>query len=350
MPHLFEIIFFPALFSFLFTVIGTTLALEWFPRFKLLDRPEKYGLSRKPIPYSGGLILFFSFLFSAFLFVKLDSKVLGLIFGAILITFVSFWDDRFSLSPWLRLFVQILIGGFVTLFGVKIQLLSNPFGDPIFLDHIKFTFLGQEIWLFSLLFIVIWLVLMMNVVNWLDGIPGLASGVGIIASLVMFLLSIQGFHKVDQTTIVILSASLFFSLLAFLIFEFPPPKILMGDTGSMFLGFLLGMFAIFAGGKVATALLIMGFPVLDAFWVILRRLLTGKSPLRGDYKHFHHRLLHLGLPQKAALFLNYGLCAAFGAIALFLGTTREKFIALLILFGIMVLTASLVTLLERKKA
>lgn len=344
-----QTIFFPALFSFLFTLIGTVLALRWFPRFHLMDRPEKYGLARNPIPYSGGLILFLSFLFSTLLFVELESKVIGLIFGALLITFVSFWDDRFNLSPWVRLSVQILIGALVTLFGLKIQLLSNPFGNPIFLDSIKFEMLGQEIWLFSMLFIIVWLVLMMNVTNWLDGIPALSSGVGIVASFAMFLLSIQGFHTVDQTTIIILSISLFFSLLAFVIFEFPPPKILMGDTGSMFLGFLLGMFAIFAGGKVATALLIMGFPVLDALWVILRRLLTGKSPLRGDYKHFHHRLLHVGLPQKAALFLNYGLCAVFAGIALIIHNTRGKFTALLVLFGIMIVTGSLVYLLEKNK-
>lgn len=342
-----EIIFFPALFSFLFTFIGTTLALKFFPKFGLLDRPEKYGLTRSSIPYSGGIILFFSFLFSTLLFIDIDVKVLGLLLGALLITFVSFWDDRFSLSPFLRLATQIGIGIIIVLAGTKIQLLTNPFGDPFLLDTIKFQLFGQEIWFFSAVFIVAWLVLMINVMNWLDGLQGLASGVGAIGSLVMFILSIQGFHTVDQTTITILSISLFFSLLAFWIFEFPPAKILMGDTGSMFLGFLLGMFAIFSGGKVATALLIMGFPVLDALWVILRRILTGKSPMRGDLRHFHHRLLRAGLSEKAALLLNYGLSITFGGIALFAQNTRGKFIALLTLFVIMIVTGSMVSLLEK---
>lgn len=342
-------IFFPALFSFVFTFIGTVLAIEWFPKLGLMDRPEKYGLLRNPIPYSGGIILFFSFLFSTLLFIDIDTKVLGLLLGAFLVTSVSFLDDRFSLSPWLRLAVQIGVAALVVFAGVKIQLFTNPFGNPVFLDSLKINIFGLEVWLFSAAFIIAWLVLMMNVMNWLDGIQGLSSGVGAIGSFVIFILSIQGFHKVDQTTIIILSISLFFSLLAFLIFEFPPAKILIGDTGSMFLGFALGIFALFSGGKIATALLIMGFPVLDAVWVITRRVLTGKSPLQGDLKHFHHRLLHAGLSERKALFLNYLLCAAFGAIALFAGNTKEKFIALLALFIIMVVTGSLVYLLEKHR-
>lgn len=345
---IFDTIFLPALVSFVLTFAGVLLALRFFPLLRFLDRPEKYGLKRKPIPYSGGLVIFLAFIVSALVFIDIDKKMLGLIVGALLITFVSFWDDRFSLSPWVRLAVQILAGIIVVLAGVKMQLLTNPFGGPFMLDQIKFTFAGQEIWLFSAIFIIIWLVLMMNVMNWLDGIPSLASGVGIIASLVMFILSIQGFHVVDQTTIMILSASLFFSLLAFWIFDFPPPRLLMGDTGSMLLGFLLGMFAIFSGGKIATALLIMGFPVLDSIWVVMRRIIRGKSPVRGDYSHLHHRLLRVGLSEKKALFLNYALCGGFGAIALLLDNAREKLIALLILSVIMIVTAGIVIFFENK--
>ncbi len=341
-------LFFPALFSFAFTLTGTLLALKFFPKLGLMDRPEKYGHIRAPIPYSGGLIIFFSFLFSTLIFLDIDAKVLGLISGALLIAFVSFWDDRFFLSPWIRLAAQIIAGIIVVFSGVKIQLLTNPFGDPFFLDSIKLNIFGQEIWLFSLIFIVIWLVLVMNVMNWLDGLQGLSSGVGVIAALITFFLSIQGFHTIDQSVIVTLSFSLFFSLLAFWIFEFPPAKILMGDTGSMLIGFLLGVFAIFSGGKVATLLLILGFPVFDAFWVILRRILARKSPFEGDLKHFHHRLLRAGLSEKSALFLNYALCLVFGGIALFAGTTRGKFIALLAVFVMITITGSVTYLFERK--
>ncbi|MEK7524282.1 MAG: MraY family glycosyltransferase, partial [Patescibacteria group bacterium] len=174
-----------------------------------------------------------------------------------------------------------------------------------------------------------WLVIMMNVMNWLDGIPGLASGISTIAQFSLFVLSLQQFHLVDQSALITLSSVLAASTLAFLIFDFHPPKILMGDTGSMFLGFMLGVLSILSGGKLATALLIMGFPVFDAIWVTIRRVLRGTSPLKGDHSHFHHRLLKVGLSERKALIFNYLLCAAFAAIALTIHTPLGKFAALI---------------------
>lgn len=314
-----------------------------------MDKPEKYNIRRPPIPYSGGLIIFAAFILTTLIFIDIDKKVLGLIFGAILITFVSFWDDCFSLSPWVRLLTQILVGCITVFAGIKIQMITNPFGAPFMLDLVKLNIFGEEIWLLSAILIIIWLVAMMNVMNWLDGIPGLSSGVGIIASLVIFILSIQGFHTVSQTTVVILSIALLFSLLAFWIFDFYPPKILMGDTGSMLLGFLLGIFAIFSGGKLATAFLIMGFPVLDSVWVIIRRIIQGKSPVKGDLSHFHHRLLRVGLSERKALLLNYLLCGIFGVIALLLDNAAQKLVALIILGVIMVISGVIVVLIERAR-
>lgn len=328
-------LFLPPLFSFLATILGILLMLRFFPKLRLLDRPHEYGLRRTPIPYSGGIIFFVVFLAVTFLFIDITKPIAGVIFAAFLITVVSFIDDRIKLSPWFRLAAQIFAGIIVVMAGIKIQLFNNPFGAPLMLDSVEFQILGQKIWLFSALAIIAWLVLMMNVMNWLDGIPGLASGISTIAQISIFLLSIQQFHVVDQTAIVTISSVLAASTLAFLIFDFPPPKILMGDTGSMFLGFMLGVLSILAGGKLATALLIMSFPVLDAFWVIFRRLLRGESPLRGDFSHFHHRLLHVGLSEKGALFFNYTLCAIFAGIALLLQSTFEKFIAFLSVFIIM---------------
>jgi UDP-N-acetylmuramyl pentapeptide phosphotransferase/UDP-N-acetylglucosamine-1-phosphate transferase len=103
----------------------------------------------------------------------------------------------------------------------------------------------------------------------------------------------------------------------------------MGDAGSMFLGFMLGILSILGGGKLATALLIMGFPVLDAIFVIFMRLLRGTSPFHGDLSHFHHRLLRVGLSPRASLMFNYFFCILFAAIALTLNSTFEKFLAFL---------------------
>lgn len=315
--------------------------LRFFPKWNLLDRPHEYGITRKPIPYSGGIIFFIVFLISTFLFIDITKPLAGVIFGALLITFVSFIDDRKRLSPWLRLIVQLLVALIVIFAGIKIQMLSHPFAYDLSLrlDGIEFTFLGQKIWLFSALLIAGWLVLMMNVMNWLDGIPGLASGISTIAQISLFILSTRQFHIVDQTALITLSSVLAASTLAFLFFDFSPPKILMGDTGSMFLGFMLGSLSILAGGKMATALLIMGFPVVDAVFVVLRRIISGKSPIRGDLSHLHHRMLRVGLSERKALLLNFAVCILFAAIALFLHSTFDKFITFMGLLILMVCVA-----------
>lgn len=334
--------FLPPAFSFLLTLTGIKAIRYFFPRWRLLDRPQEYGLTRPPIPYSAGIIFFIVFVISTLIFVDVTRPIAGVIFAALLIVVVSFIDDRIKLSPVFRLFTQVLAGAIVVYAGVKIQIIKNPFGAPIFLDAIKFQILGQEIWLFAALAIIAWLVLMMNVMNWLDGIPGLASGISTIAQISLFILASRQFNIVDQSAIIAISSVLAASTLAFLFFDFHPPKILMGDTGSMFLGFMLGSLSILAGGKLATALLIMGFPIIDAFWVIIRRMLKGGSPMKGDFLHFHHRLLNVGFSQRKALLFNYFFCALFAAVALFLSSTLAKFIAFLGVLIIMLIIGVLV--------
>jgi len=335
-----------AIFAFLSTVFLTVGALKIFPFVGLMDRPQKYGLKRKPIPYYGGLIIFIVFFISALLFVPLDNHLLALLFGALLIVSVSFLDDMFGLSPYLRLCVQFFVGVILVLAGIGIHSLSNPFGNVLTLDQFQFslTFSGAvySFFLLSALFTIFWVMAMMNTMNWLDGLNGLPSGVSAIAALTLFFLSIRPdihFDLSSQVPVATISIILFACCLGFWLFDFYPAKILMGDTGSMFLGFILASLAIFSGGKVATALLVLGFPLLDFLWVITRRLFQGKSPIHGDRKHLHHRLLEIGLSERKALILIYVLCATFGGIAVFL-IGRQKLYAMIIMFVVMVLLGS----------
>ncbi|KKT76840.1 MAG: Glycosyl transferase, family 4 [Candidatus Peregrinibacteria bacterium GW2011_GWA2_44_7] len=325
----------PALTSFGLAFLGTFSALRLFPKLKLMDRPHLYGLKRAPIPYSGGLVLFLMFLVNVLLFMDLNKHVLGVLFAVTLIVGVSFLDDRYRLSPLLRLGVQVVAATIVVLFGMGIDVVTNPFGGLIHLDGLEFPLtLGNTVYHFTLLadlFTVIWIVAMINTVNWLDGLPGLVSGISCIASFILFLLSVRpNFHYINQAEVSILAIILFGITAAFWWFDFSPPKILMGDTGSMFLGFMLAILAIFSGGKIATTFLIMGFPLLDAFWVILRRLFQGKSPFKGDLYHFHHRLLRVGLSDRQSIVSIYLISGVFGFIALFL-ESKEKLIAIAVL-------------------
>lgn len=336
---------FSALFAFVSTIILVLVALHFFPKWGLMDKPKKYGLTRKPIPYYGGLILLIVFISSTLLFVPLDTNVIGLIIGGVLIAMVSFLDDLFDINPWIRLFVQLLAALTIVISGIGISSISNPFGGDIVLDQIGVTIsLGDFILQITLLadfFTIVWIVLIVNTMNFLDGLNGLVSGVSFIAAATFFALSLGDHNVIDQTTVATLASIVAASTLAFWFFDFHPAKILMGDTGSMFLGFLIAVFAIYSGGKVATAFLVLGFPILDAFWVITRRIVQGKSPMQGDLKHLHHRLLEVGLTERKALLLIYALCAIFGGSAIFLGTTQKLF--LMIAMGIiMVIMATII--------
>lgn len=332
----------PAAFAFSFCFLLTLGALKLFPIAGLMDRPEKYGLKRKPIPYYGGLAIFFAFFIGVLIFVKLDQHLLGLLMGALLIVGVSFADDMFGLSPYLRLFIQFLAALSLIFAGVGIYSFSNPFGPPILLNQFNISFrledMVLQISILSALFTIFWIIALTNTMNFLDGLNGLPSGVTAIGALTLFFLSIRpGIHfdLSSQIPVATMSILLFGCCFAFWLFDFYPAKILMGDTGSMFLGYILAALAIFSGGKVATAFLVLGFPILDAGWVILRRIIQGKSPLKGDLKHLHHRLLEIGLTERKALLLIYTFCALFGSIAVFL-EGKAKIYAILLLLLVMV--------------
>lgn len=343
---------FVASIAFVSTVLVTFVALKLFPKIGLMDRPQKYGLKRAPIPYYGGLILFAVFLGVSTFFVRMDAHFTGLIIGALIIVFVSFLDDVFNIPAWIRLLVQIFVGFLIAFFGIGIQSITNPLGGSIILDQVIFTHnVGDLVYSFSLLgalFTILWIVGMMNTMNFLDGLNGLPSGVSCIAFTVLFFLAIRPDHAVDQTQFALMSVILAASTFAFWLFDFYPAKILMGDTGSMFLGYMLAILAIFSGGKVATVFLVMGFPLLDAAWVIVRRILAGQAPWKGDLQHFHHRLLTAGLSPRRALFVIYFFSVLFGVIALFLGS-KQKLVALVALLILMLCIGGLVVYYSRRR-
>jgi len=329
----------PGISAFILTLLSVLIALKVFPKIGLMDRPHKYALKRNPIPYPGGILLFIVFTALALIFFQPNLKLIGLLIGGALLVTVSFIDDRVELPPWLRLFTQIMVAIIMVAVGIGIVSITNPFGGYIALDQIKLTVdwgtMTSTIMLFSAIFTVIWIVLIVNTMNWLDGIPGLVSGITVLASMTLFFLSIS--DLVNQPEIAIMAIIVGMMALAFWMFDFYPPKILLGDSGSMFFGLLLAVMAIFSGGKIATAFLILGFAILDALFVIVHRIYNKKAPWKGGewdkYRkavHLHHRLLQSGFSERQVLIVIYFLSAVFGISALFLGTFG-KFWAIVIL-------------------
>ncbi len=311
--------------SFVLCSVLSYGVLKLFPKLGLMDRPEKYGLKRAPIPYPAGVALFLSFLISSFLFLPLTESVQAVLIGATLLAGVSFIDDRKDISPYFRLIIQVLAGFILVLGGIGMTVLSDPFGGHLALDQIQIPIvLGQWTFTFTLLadlLTILWVGVMVNAFNWIDGVPGMTTSIAAVTSFILLLLSMRpDFHYVDQTLAILLSSIILGMSLAFLIFDFPPPKFIIGDTGSMLLGFLLAATALISGGKIATTLLVLGFPILDFLWVIGRRLWKGHSPFKGDLWHFHHRFLKAGYTERQVVLFFVFSAILFGVIALGLQT------------------------------
>lgn len=339
----------PAIFSFFVTVILVLIALKFFPKLRLIDRPEKYGLTRKPIPYYGGLMIYLAFLITVLLFVPLTHQVIGLLLGATLIMVVGFFDDLLGLNPFIRLFVQFLAALVLVFTGIGILSINLPFIGV--LDFSQPVLAGFMI--ASAIFTVLWVMTIVNVMNFVDGISGLSSGVAFVAGLTMFFLSIHpNLHQDPGSQVGVATISLILAMtgLGFLIFDFPRPKILMGDTGSTFLGFIIATLAIFSGGKVATAFLVLGIPILDMVWVVLRRIFSGQKFWKGDLKHLHHRLLEVGFSERVVVAFYLIITAFFGFTAVILVSSQQKFFMIIALLLLMLLLAAALILIPRGKS
>ncbi|MBU0982066.1 undecaprenyl/decaprenyl-phosphate alpha-N-acetylglucosaminyl 1-phosphate transferase [Patescibacteria group bacterium] len=330
------------------TALGFTAAFGWialrtFPQLGLVDRPHKYGFKRKAIPYPGGVAMILAFFVTVMMFFPVDRPVLAVLLGGGLLGIVSFVDDRQGLPAWFRLVVQVVSAVLLVLGGIGIASITNPLGGTIVLDSIQFPVslgtLTFTITLFADLLTVVWVLTMVNAFNWIDGVPGMANSVGAVAALVLLSLALRpDFHSMDQTLAISLSALVLGMTLGHLIFDFPPPRMIVGDTGSMLVGFLLAVAAIISGGKIATTILVLGFPILDFVWVILRRIMKGKSPLKGDLWHFHHRLQKAGFSDRKIVLFFATTAMVFGCLSLLLHT-EGKFLAFFAILAVMALLA-----------
>lgn len=264
-----------------------------------------------------------------------------LIGGAILMI-GGFLDDKYDLPPYI-LWIFPALASLIVVWsgiGVGIKFLSNPFGAPLSLDFLVLGIPASAVFIFS------WLLGMMFTTKFLDGLDGLVAGIGLIAGLTLFALSLT--ESVQQPITASFAIILVGALAGYLVYAFHPASIFLGEGGSTLIGFMLGVLSVILGGKIATALLVMGIPILDVAWVILQRLWSRKSPFRGDRLHIHFKMIDLGFTQRQTALILYALSAGFGFTAVFL-QSMGKLVALGILVGIMVLLVLLVLRMYRKK-
>jgi len=328
----FFLYFNPFLIAFILSFVLAAALIEVGKRYKLYDKIKENKVHKKNIARFGGVAIIISFLLAIFLSgnLEFDNLKRGIIISSLVILFFGVYDDLKNLSWKKQLVGQVIIVIIMLCAGLQVDYIANPFGGQEFrLDNYQLPITNYQLPILSSIFILFWIIGFMNAMNWLDGLDGLAGGVGFIGAITLFCLSIS--NLVNQPPLGIISIILAGAILGFLVFNFHPAKIFMGTSGSMFLGFILATLAIFSGGKIATALLVMGFPILDAIWVIAQRIKSGKSPFKGDSRHLHYRLLEKGWPQKKVVLFIYSICIIFGASALIFQNIN-KLLALAILF------------------
>jgi UDP-GlcNAc:undecaprenyl-phosphate GlcNAc-1-phosphate transferase len=337
------------LLSLVLTAIFTIIVKRAAIYFKVVDYPDAKLEGRKihklATPLLGGLAIFFAYFLVLFLFSDKFlsgnlrfSHLLGFFIGALIIMVGGALDDKYNLKPYQQIIFPLLAIVSVIIGGVEISKITNPYGAPFDLKIISYL---------SPLLISFWLLGLMYTTKLLDGVDGLVSGVSGIGAFVIFLFTLT--TRYYQSDIAFASIILFGATLGFLIFNWHPAKIFLGEGGSLLLGYILGVLAIISGGKIAIALLVMGIPVLDVAWTILRRILKGKNPFRfADRKHLHHRLLDLGLGQRGTVLVFYAFSLLFGLSGLFL-QSRGKFLILLFLLFIMFLVVITFWYLDKKK-
>jgi len=326
--------FFVFLATFVLAISLTFFVRKVAFKLKILDQLNisDRKLHTRVTPLLGGLAIFFSFLIMALAMItKLTAgnlewrHWLGVLIGASLLMIGGFLDDKYNLSPGKQIIFPVLATTAVIIAGVGIEKITNPFGGLIVFKQLAFL---------PPLLTFFWLMGMMYTTKLLDGIDGLVTGIGAIGGLVIFLFTITTrYYQPDIGLAGLIFAS---ACLGFLIFNWHPAKIFLGEGGSLFVGFMLGVLSIISGGKIAIALLVIGLPVLDTAWTITRRLLSGKNPFRhSDRLHLHHRLMDLGLGQRKTVLIYYSLALVFGLSGLFL-QSRGKLFALLLLFLLMI--------------
>lgn len=298
------------------TLASTPLVIRVAQRYHLLDKPSTRRVHTTPIPRIGGIAIFLGFIIGLLVTFGFDPRILGIALCGTLIFLVGLLDDLYDLHPYLKFSAQIAVASLAIFFGITIGNITNPFGGIILLPP-----------LLDILLTIVWVLLMINTINFLDGLDGLASGVTAITSLVLVVLSL--FTIVNQPDTATMAAVLCGASLGFLYYNWHPAKIFMGDGGSHLLGFMLASLSIISGGKIATAALALGLPILDMIWAVLRRLKEGKSPFSADKLHLHHLLLSGGLGQRAVVAIFYLFTAGFGVVALLSGTWA-KLLGLLI--------------------
>jgi UDP-GlcNAc:undecaprenyl-phosphate GlcNAc-1-phosphate transferase len=322
------------------SLVATPILRRLLRRRGIVDRPNHRRVNTQPVPRGGGIAVMLAFLIVAGGLVYFNDgialmpsqrsiaggELLALFLGGALAAAIGAADDLFDLRARWQLLGQLVLAGVAVGFGVGVESINNPFGEGTIPFGAPFAFA----------FTVVWVVGMINSINFIDGLDGLSTGIVLIAAITLGALSLT--TQVGQPFVAVLCIVLAGALLGFLRFNFQPASVFPGTAGVMFMGYTLAILSILGAAKVVVAVLVLGVPIIDTFWVIVRRLLGGRSPFTPDRGHIHHRLLDLGLGHRGTVLLIYAICASLGVMSLLASTATQvyAFLGALVGFGVVV--------------
>lgn len=332
-----NLVILPFITALIITAVLTPVTIRLFKKYKIIDDPKVRRhpaiIHSKPIPRGGGIPLFIGIFVAALIFMPLN-KITGAIFLASFISLiVGVLDDKFDISPYIRFAVNIICALLVVEAGISVSFITNPLGGILYLNEFRLPFeiLGiNGAIILSDLVAILWIVWVMNMLNWSKGVDGQMPGIVAISAMFIGIISLRlGSADALTWSTSTLSFIIAGSAVGFLIYNFHPAKIFPG-YGATAIYLLLAAVSILSSAKLATAILVMGVPLSDGAFTIVRRILTGRSPFWHDKKHLHHLLLSFGVGQRRIALFYWIISAIFGGVSLFL-SSRGKVFAIIML-------------------
>jgi len=297
----------------------TPLAIRFAPEMGAIDHPDDTRrVHQQPIARTGGLAVAAAFVgvgvagllanevlqFGPALRAVREPQLLALVGGVAIGAALGYLDDRFQLRARWQMVGQLALAAIALVAGVLIEFMVNPLGGP----PIRFD--GAA----AMAVTTVWVVGMINSVNFIDGLDGLLAGIALIAAVTLGIISLVS--PPIQPAVAVFCALLAGALLGFLPYNFHPARVFIGTAGVFAVGYALAVLSVLGTAKVLVALLVLGVPIIDTFWIIVRRLGERRSPFSADRGHFHHRLLDLGLSHRQVVLLIYALCILLAVLAL----------------------------------
>ena len=340
----------PFVVAFIISLCLTPIIRFLAAKYGFVDDPKRNHpaiLHDKTVPRAGGIAMYIAFAVCAFIFTKNDILLYGILIGGGINVVVGTLDDKYDISPYLRLGVQVISVVAAIFAGIHIYM-ANPIGTGLlYFDSFNLHFNDIKLIFPGDLILIVWTVFMMNTINWTKGasqLPGVATIAFLTLAAVAFKFQAGNPYQTQTALLSVISAG---AVLAFLPFNFPPEKMFPGFGASTFIGFNIAILSVLSGGKLAAVMVVLAIPIIDAILVGTKRLISRKNPLENDRQHFYHLLLNVGF-SKHRIILGYYLATTTLALMAVIPSTPLKIAITIITSALLVTTYITLRIIHQK--